>query len=167
MDYSLAKRSPAGLQLHRLVQGVVRARLVGLHLGPRSPGPLVAAGGYSKPPGGARLGAVLSLLCADAPGTITRAPQDWPRWAVLLPSVLTAVSHFDSLPASPKEAAARGHAAWLLDRAATYLQVHARLAEARPLSERAVAISEAVYPAGARPLAERAEAIKRRGQTGG
>ena len=34
---------------------------------------------------------------------------------------------------------------WLLDRAATYLQVHARLAEARPLAERALAIDEAAY----------------------
>ena len=72
--------------------------------------------------------------------------------------------------------------AWLLDRAATYLQVHARLADARPLAERALAITEAAlgpdHPdvatrlnnlalilrdlglAGeARPLAERALAI--------
>ncbi len=34
---------------------------------------------------------------------------------------------------------------WLLDRAATFLQVHGRLGEARPLSERALAITEAVY----------------------
>ena len=72
--------------------------------------------------------------------------------------------------------------AWLLDRAATYLRVHARLTEARPLLERALAIDEAAYgpdhpdvapdlnnlalilqdlgdPAAARPLQERALAI--------
>jgi tetratricopeptide (TPR) repeat protein len=73
-------------------------------------------------------------------------------------------------------------AAWLLDRAATYLQVHGRLAEARPLFERALAIDETSHgadhptvaarlnnlalllhdlgqPRQARPLAERALAI--------
>jgi hypothetical protein len=33
--------------------------------------------------------------------------------------------------------------AWLLDRAAAYLRVHARLADTRPLVERALAITEA------------------------
>ena len=72
------------------------------------------------------------LLRADAPAQIMGAPQDWPRWAVLLPHVLAATSHFDDR----QPGAGRGSgadAAWLLDRAATYLQVHARLAEARPL----------------------------------
>lgn len=35
------------------------------------------------------LGVVLGLLNADAPWQIT-APQNWPRWAVLLPHVLAA-----------------------------------------------------------------------------
>ena len=48
-------------------------------------------------------------------------------------------------PARPAQDAAGADAAWLLDRAATYLQVHARLAEARPLAERALAIAEAAY----------------------
>src|SRR5215475_2751876 len=86
---------------------------------------------------------VLGLLRADAPGTIMGAPQDWPRWAVLLPHVLAATSHLESVPGS--QAAAGPDAAWLLDRAATYLQVHARLQEARPLAERALAITEAAY----------------------
>ena len=34
---------------------------------------------------------------------------------------------------------------WLLDRAGTYLQVHARLADARDLLEQALAITEAAY----------------------
>jgi tetratricopeptide (TPR) repeat protein len=109
------------------------------------------------------------------------APEDWPRWAVLLPHVLAATGHFDPLP-GPQEQPGRQEASWLLDRAATYLQVQARLAEARPLAERAVAITEAAHgpdhpdvgtllnnlatiwqdlgqPEKARPLAERALAI--------
>ena len=129
--------------------------------------------------GDGMLGAVLRLLRADAPQQITGAPQDWPRWAVLLPHVLAATSHFDIDP----QDAGGADAAWLLDRAAAYLQVHARQpAEARPLAERALAIAEAAYgpdhptvairlnnlatilynlgqPAEARPLTERALAI--------
>ena len=108
------------------------------------------------------------------------APEDWPRWAVLLPHVLAATSHLPPVPDRAHPAAT--DASWLLDRAATYLQVHARLGEARPLAERALAIAEAAYgpdhpdvatrlnnlalilrdlgdPAAARPLAERALAI--------
>src|SRR5262249_1891708 len=109
------------------------------------------------------------------------APQDWPRWAVLLPHVLAATSLADQ-PASPAGTDVAEDTAWLLDRAATYRQVHARLADARRLAEQALAITEAAlgpdHPdvatwlnnlAGivqdlglaeqARPLAERALAI--------
>ena len=125
------------------------------------------------------LGVVLGLLRADAPRTIRGAPEDWPRWVVLLPHVLAATSHLN--PAE-KQRAVELDAAWLLDRAASYLRVHGRLREARPLAERALAITEAVYgpnhptvgirlnnlaqilrdlgqPGQARPLAERALAI--------
>jgi hypothetical protein len=93
--------------------------------------------------GGDRLGVVLGLLRADAPGTVTGAPQDWPRWAVLLPHVLAAADHFTALPGDQQDTAG-DHASWLLDRAAAYLQVHARLAQARPLAERALAIRREV-----------------------
>ena len=135
----------------------------------------------SEPQGDSVLGAVLKLLRADAPGTIMGAPQDWPRWAALLPHVLAAASHFDSLP-RPAQDAVRADVSWLLDRAAVYLRIHARLAEARPLAERALIIIETAYgpdhpdvaiplnnlahilrdlgqPAEARPLAERALTI--------
>jgi tetratricopeptide (TPR) repeat protein len=131
-------------------------------------------------PGGP-LVVVLGLLAADAPGRVMGAPEDWPRWAVLLPHVLAATGHFKHFP-GPQEQPGRHDASWLLDRAATYLQVHARLAEARPLAERALAITEAAYgpdhpdvairlnnlaliwrdlgePGTARPLADRALAI--------
>jgi hypothetical protein len=48
--------------------------------------------------------------------------------------VLAATSHLDSL--ADTSTPANEDTAWLLDRAATYLQVHARLTEARPLQER-------------------------------
>jgi len=130
-----------------------------------------------SPEDSAPLRVALRLLLADAPKTIMGAPQDWPRWEVLLPHVLAATSH--PRPAGP---GAAEDTAWLLDRAATYLQVHARGADARPLAERAVAITETAlgpdHPAvgtllndlalivrdlgllgEARPLAERALAI--------
>jgi Tetratricopeptide repeat len=137
---------------------------------------LPAAGERAAP-----LALVLRLLGADAPGTVMGAPEDWPRWAVLLPHVLAATTRFAPLP-GPGEQPGRTDTAWLLDRAATYLQVHARLGEARPLAERALSITEAAYgpdhpdvgtrlnnlasiwkelgqPDQARPLAERALSI--------
>jgi tetratricopeptide (TPR) repeat protein len=101
-------------------------------------------GTLSKAQGGSVLGAVLKLLRADVPGTITGAPQAWPRWAALLPHVLAAANSFDSLP-RPAQDAAGADVSWLLDRAAAYLRVHARLAETRPLAERALTITEAAH----------------------
>jgi tetratricopeptide (TPR) repeat protein len=141
----------------------------------------MTAGAPRDSAGGDRLGVVLGLLRADAPGTIMGAPEDWPRWAVLLPHVVAAADHFASHPGQQQDTGT-DDAAWLLDRAATYLQVHARLAQARSLAERALAIDEAALgpdhptvatrlnnlalilkglgdPAQARPLAERARAV--------
>ena len=87
----------------------------------------------------------LGLLRADAPGRIMGVPQDWPRWAVLLPHVLAAVGHLDNSAAGRHGPDAMSDASWLLDRAGTYLQVHARLTDAQALLERALAITEAAY----------------------
>src|SRR5215469_13582765 len=169
IDYSLAKRTQAGLQLHRLVQAAIRAR--------PSPAP------RNSPPGrnGDPLPQVLGLLRADAPQRIPEEPEGWPRWAVLLPHVLAATSYLDGAARHlGQQALADG--AWLLERAGTYLQVHGQLAEARELINAALAIYECTYgpddpdvagclnglaailrglgdAAGARPLAERALAI--------
>jgi hypothetical protein len=80
---------------------------------------------------GSPMAMVLALLRTDAPGAIIGAPEDWPRWADLLPHVLAATSCLahDQALFGP----AGDDAAWLLDRAATYLQVHGRLTEAQPL----------------------------------
>jgi tetratricopeptide (TPR) repeat protein len=57
----------------------------------------------------------------------------------MLPHVLAAVSFYEE---PQTDHLALPDVAWLLDRAATYLQVQARLHEARPLAERALAITE-------------------------
>ncbi|MGW4944485.1 tetratricopeptide repeat protein, partial [Actinoplanes sp. NPDC004185] len=91
----------------------------------------------------------LRLLCSEAPATIMGAPEDWPRWEVLLPHVLAATDQIGetghlSLPGPGREQAVRD-GSWLLGRAAIFLQVHGRPGEARPLAERALAIDEAAY----------------------
>lgn len=83
----------------------------------------------------------LALLRGDAPVVITGAPEDWPRWVVLLPHVLTATGYVD--PGRPAEYG--DDCSWLLDRAAAHLQVHGHLAEARLLAERALSIAETAH----------------------
>ena len=127
------------------------------------------------------LAVALRLLRADAPAEIMGAPQDWPRWAMLLPHVLAATGHAGHPGRQPGPAVMKD-ASWLLDRAGTFLQVQAQLTDAKALLERALAIDEAAYGpdhpivgtrpnnlatilrelgdlAGARPLQERALAI--------
>ena len=142
VDYSLAKRTPAGLQLHRLVQATLRARDSSPELPP--------AGAPAGTPAMAEEGAgsamdllavALRVLRADAPDQIQGAPQAWPRWAVLLRHVLAATGHARRQPGP----VVMTDAAWLLNRAGTYLQVQARLTDAKALRERALAIDEAAY----------------------
>jgi hypothetical protein len=131
--------------------------------------------------GAGSLVSAIRLLRADAPVGIMGVPEDWPRWRQLLPHVLAATGHLPEDAAGP-EGAVGDDVAWLLDRAAAYLQVLGQPAAARPLAERALAISEAAHgpdhphvgirlsnlawilrdlgePAAARPLAERALAV--------
>jgi tetratricopeptide (TPR) repeat protein len=180
VDYSLAKRTPAGLQLHRLVQATIRAR----HNSTAPPQDTLISDQASEPrtrPAGRPLGVALGLLRADLPGQIMGAPLGWPRWAVLLPHVLAVTGYLDGAAEQHgQEMMVDG--SWLLDGAGTYLQVHARLGDAKALLERALAITEAAYgpdhpyvatglnnlatvlmdlgqPEAARPLQERALAI--------
>jgi tetratricopeptide (TPR) repeat protein len=143
IDYSLAKRTVTGLQLHRLVQATIRGR--------HAPTPehrsriLLMPDPAPRPtmePASQPLAVALALLRADAPRKVTGAPEDWPRWAVLLPHVLAATGHLDEHGEQPG-LARLADASWLLNRAGVYLQVHARPADAKPLLERALAIDEA------------------------
>jgi tetratricopeptide (TPR) repeat protein len=102
------------------------------------------AGCRVLPGAGHPLGVALGLLRADLPGQVMGAPQNWPRWAVLLPHVLAATGYLDSAAGQPGPAM-MADGSWLLDRAGTYLQVHARLTDAKALLERALAIDEAAY----------------------
>jgi hypothetical protein len=100
----------------------------------------------TRPP--AALSTALALLRADAPSTITGAPEEWPRWAVLLPHVLAAthqLTTIDTEPTGQHDATAWDDCSWLLDRAGTYLQVHGRFTESQLLLERALTITEAVH----------------------
>jgi tetratricopeptide (TPR) repeat protein len=130
---------------------------------------------------GSPLAVALRLLRADAPVQIIGAPENWPRWSVLLPHVLAATRY--SGPAGEQPGPdVMDDVSWLLDRAGGYLQVQARFTDARAARERALAIDEAAYgldhpavardmsnlaailkdlglPAEARPLQERALAI--------
>ncbi len=182
VDYSLAKRTPAGLQLHRLVQATIRARSSSPHARPRSrQGKLPRWLTRGAGPAVDLLAVALRVLRADAPVEIQGAPQAWPRWAVLLPHVLAATGHADHASRQPGKAV-MADAALLLRLAGGYLRVQAQLTDAKALQERALTITEAAYGPdhpevaadlnnlaqilrdlgdleGARPLQERALAI--------
>ena len=119
VDYSLARRTPDGLLLHRLVQDVTR---------------------HASDPGSQSLPVVLGLLRADLPEEILSAPENWPRWRQLLPHVLTATGHHDDTHPLAAE-----DASWLLGGGGVYLRTLGQPIEARPLHERALRIDEAVY----------------------
>ena len=182
VDYSLAKRTPAGLQLHRLVQATIRGRdsspaRPAAHTSRETP-PVAEQGAGSTTD---LLAVALRVLRADAPAQIQGAPQAWPRWAVLLPHVMAATSHAEHGSRRPRPAVMTD-IPWLLDEAGHYLHVQAQLTDAKALHERALAIDEAAYgpdhpavafglnnlatilqdlgqPEQARPLQERALAI--------
>jgi tetratricopeptide (TPR) repeat protein len=135
-DYSLAKRTIEGLEVHRLIQATMRA-----HFNGAVPSLNTLQGDVYRlvvhP-----LTIALNLLRAELPGRIMEAPEAWQRWAVLLPHVLAAAGHCDGTPGIQNPAASATDTAWLLDRAGIYLQVHGRLTDARPLLERALTITE-------------------------
>lgn len=91
--------------------------------------PARAEGSHGHP-----LAVAVRLLRADAPSDIEHDPQSWPRWAALLPHLLAATAHLDREEAPV--AALLEDASGLLDLAGSYLRVHARLNDARPLLER-------------------------------
>jgi tetratricopeptide (TPR) repeat protein len=107
------------------------------------------------------------LLRADLPGEIVGRPEHWPRWRQLLPHVLAATATGVGGQPSPEDT---DDTAWLLDRAATYLQTHGQPAQAKPLYERALRIDEAAHgpnhPAVAADLNNLAGALGELGQPG-
>jgi tetratricopeptide (TPR) repeat protein len=90
------------------------------------------------------LAAELRQIRTGLPAELFGAPQNWPAWAAMLHQVPAAVERFIRLPGPPDPAAA-DDAAWLLDRAASYLQVTGDPTQARGLFERALALDVAVH----------------------
>ncbi|MGH3897699.1 MAG: tetratricopeptide repeat protein [Pseudonocardiaceae bacterium] len=99
------------MHLHRLVQAILLSRQAG-----SAAGDGIAA-------------VAVRLLRATVPAGPWNDPVTWPAWRQLLPHVLTVTSR------DPKSA--DEDVAWLLDRAATYLQTQGSPRLARPLSEQA------------------------------
>lgn len=89
------------------------------------------------------LPAVLAVLRADAPDQVYGAPEDWPRWADLLPHVTAAAGH--QLGTREADTPAARDVACLLDHAATYHLVLGRRYDARPLVERGLTITQAAF----------------------
>lgn len=148
--YALASVTPVGLRLHHLVRSAVRAR-------------------DNRPSDALTL--ALWLLRVDAPAEIHGSPRSWPRWAALVPHVLAATGHADRATGQagrPPAPTALEDTAWLLDRAAAYLHVQGRLAEAKALHERALILDEALYgpdhPAVAMRLDTLAQLLRDLGQ---
>jgi tetratricopeptide (TPR) repeat protein len=125
--YSLARRNGGSIIVHRLIQDVARNR------------PAAADG---KPLAGA-----LALLRTDLPGDVWAAPETWPRWRALLPSVLAATGYATGSAQADTTAQAET-TAWLLSTAGVYLRRHGRFIEALSLHVRALRIYESVLGPG-------------------
>jgi Domain of unknown function (DUF4062)/Tetratricopeptide repeat/NB-ARC domain len=110
-QHGLARVESATLALHRLLAAILRTQP---HQQPDLPTLAV------------RL--LRAAVPADDP---LDNPQDWLTWRQLLPHVLIATDPHRNLAGVERDVA------WLLDRAAEYLQIRGELASARPLFERA------------------------------
>ena len=110
-QYGLARIEPATLELHRLLAAILRTQ-AHQQLGLPS--------------------LVVRLLRAAVPDAPWNNPAAWPAWRQLLPHVLTATDPHRSLTGVERDVA------WLLHRAAEYLDTRGEPATARPLFERAL-----------------------------
>jgi tetratricopeptide (TPR) repeat protein len=114
--YSLVRRQQDELRVHRLVQWVVRGSL--------------QAEAWEQ-----WVAAAVRLLVAVFPRQV-EDPKQWPLCARLLPHAQAVIGLMGDRFVEPEVTK------WLLDRTATYLQKRRDYALARPLFERALAISE-------------------------
>ena len=115
-SYSLVELSADTINVHRLVQAVVRARL-----GPETE-PAAAA-------------SAVGLVRAAFPNDSWEVAR-WPDCARLLPHLLAVCDHAQRLRVAGEQAG------WLLDRASTYLRERGLYAQALPLAERGVVVTE-------------------------
>jgi tetratricopeptide (TPR) repeat protein len=115
--YSLATVTPTSLAVHRLVQVVLQARL--------------GADGERE-----WTAAAVGLLYGSFPNESWEVAT-WERCGRLLPHVLAVAGHAQRLGAAGEQAG------WLLDRASRYLRERGLYRQARPIAERALALTEA------------------------
>jgi DNA-binding SARP family transcriptional activator len=116
-QHGLARVESATLTLHRLLAAIVRTQ-------PRQQHNLPTL-------------AVKLLRAAVPADTSWNNPPVWPAWRQLLPHVLVATDSHRNLAGVEEDVA------WLLDRAATYLESQGELGPARPLFERALDLRRA------------------------
>jgi hypothetical protein len=133
--YSLATVSPATVGVHRLVQMVIRARLGGK--GERR---------WTE--------IAVGLLRGSFPNDSWEVPT-WPSCERLLPQVLAVAGHAERLGVVGEQAG------WLLDKASTYLHERGQYRQARPLAERALAVTEATLGTGNPEVAWRYDLLGR------
>jgi tetratricopeptide (TPR) repeat protein len=115
--YSLAAVTPTAFGVHALIQAVVRARL-----------DLDGRKRFAE--------AAIGLLARTFPEQSWEV-KAWPACQRLLPHVLAVAEHAEELGVGGDETG------WLLDRAAAYLHGRGQPRQARPIAERALAMTEA------------------------
>jgi tetratricopeptide (TPR) repeat protein len=118
---ALARVETDSLQLHRLAQAILRTH------------PPSTTTNY---PGGNTKSTVLRLLQAAVDADPWNNPETWPTWRALLSHVLAATDTGGDLHPDLNEVA------WLLGRAAIYLQTRGEPRPARPLVERALQLRQ-------------------------
>jgi Tetratricopeptide repeat len=112
----LARVEPDSLQLHRLLQAILRAQ-----------------------PSDHDMAAVaIRLLRATVPADPWLNPPTWPLWRELLPHVLAATEARHTLDPTGDDVG------WLLDCAGSYVLTRGEPASARPLLERALSLCRSV-----------------------
>jgi tetratricopeptide (TPR) repeat protein len=115
--YSLVTVTPTTIGIHRLVQAVIQARL--------------------GDEGERRCAEIaVGLLRASFPNKSWEVAT-WPSCERLLPQVLAVAGHAEQLGVAGEQAG------WLLDRASMYLRERGQYRQARPIAERALAVTEA------------------------
>ncbi|MBV9144159.1 MAG: tetratricopeptide repeat protein [Pseudonocardiales bacterium] len=132
-QHGLARVESATLMLHRLLAAIVRAQR---HQQPDLPIlpilPILSILSILS------ILAVRLLRAAAPPDDPWLNPPVWPVWRQLLPHVLVATDPHRTLTGVEEDVA------WLLDRAAAYLQIRGELAAARSLLERAQDLSRSL-----------------------
>jgi tetratricopeptide (TPR) repeat protein len=114
--YSLATLTPAAVGVHRLVQAVIQARL--------------------GQEGERRWAEIAAGLLRESFPNESWEVAAWPACERLLPHALAAAGHAERLEMAGEAAG------WLLDRASRYLLERGQYRQARPIAERALAVTE-------------------------